>query len=852
MPPTSTQAIRPLIATKFQIPPASASHIARPRLTIDPNSRLTVISGAAGYGKTTAAAAWAREGNMPVAWLTLADGDESRFWEYCLAALQSLLETNSLERGETIEDTLAAAINHFAILDNPCALVIDNYQFIQGAAIHRQVTFLVENLPAQLHLVLVSRGAPPLPLARLRGLGQLQEISEIDLRFTRDEIESLFRQFALDVSDTLLSQIENCTRGWATGLALAAHALAGPNASLDDARRYIADYFLEEVLNSQPAEIAAFLLKTSTLESLSADSCRAVTDEVDNQAVLESLHRQQLFIEQLDEGRRSYRYQPLFRAFLRTALAYRWPEQVTSLHRRAADWYAANHQLPEAVNHALAAHNYALAADYAQQAAENMWSGGQILTLKRWLDSLPAELVESNAWLLLFRAWSIFLCTQHLYAAENTLEAVQRLMSPDMTGIVETIAAAFATRRDDAEAVIQHTQTAFETLDSSNLRWRAVALLNLGIAHILKGESGNANTTLSESVAISRICDSRMTEVMATYNLGRIQWLQGNLQQAAAHYQSAIRLGSSLQLPLAAGAYIGLGIIQYEWDNGDTAEANLRHGLDLCLQIGNVEAPLIGHLCLARLYRSRGDLEGALGHVQAAERLAAESGQPRSAKRVAAFKALLWLAQGNLGAARHWAEHHYWVESPLDARHESEYLVLARLLLADGRLDEAFALFDSLLSAANQTGRLRSMIEILLLEAVAHELSAKRAHALDTLERALSLAEPGGFVRLFVDEGEPARLLLGALPASPYTERLLEAFAEGRHTPIRLTERLSGREMEVLGLLARGLSNDQIAAHLTVAPSTIKTHVKSIYRKLDVNSRFEAVERARTLTLIAS
>jgi LuxR family maltose regulon positive regulatory protein len=841
-----------MITTKFQIPQASATGIARRRLgeMLGTNARLIVLSGPAGCGKTTAAADWARDADVRVAWLTLSETDEPRFWEYLLAALHPLLAEDAPENIASIEDTLTGLINSIAASDTACALVIDNYQFITDETIHRQMAFLVEHLPPIMRVVLVSRGTPPLPLARLRGLSQLQEIGESDLRFRRDEIVELFHAFELNVPDDTISQVEACTVGWATGLVLAAHSLGGPNPSLADAHRYIADYLLEEVLYRQSDETIAFLLKTSVLDSLSADGCRALTDETNSQAALETLYRQQVFIQQLDEGRSSYRYHPIFRGFLRTALAYRWPEQVTPLHRRAAEWYAASHRLPEAVNHALAAQDFPLAARYAQQAAETMWAGGQILTLKRWMDSLPADLVESNAWLLLFRAWSIFLCTHHLYAAENALEGVRRRMQPEMTGIVETIEAAFATRNDDPDAVIRHTQAAFEHLEPSNFRWRAVALLNLGIAHILKGESASANTALAESVAVSRACSGRLTEVLALCNLGRIQWLQGNLQQAAAHYQNAIRLGEGLQLPLAAGAYIGLGIVQYEWDNMEAAEANLRHGLELCRQIGNVESPLTGHLYLARLFRARDDMECALAHVQIAEQLAAESGQPRSARRVAAFRASLWLAQGNLGAARHWAEHTQWDEQPVESSRESEYLVLARVCLGDGRPEEALSILEPLLRAADTTGRLRSMVEILTLQALAYDAVGNRTDALEALYKALSLAEPGGFVRLFIDEGEPLRRLLRCVTSRPYVERLHEAFSDVQ--PIRLNERLSSREMEVLHLLARGLSNDEIAAVLTVAPSTIKTHVKSIYRKLDVSSRFEAVERARTLTLIAS
>jgi LuxR family maltose regulon positive regulatory protein len=850
MPQTSTRTARTLIATQFQIPHASATHVSRTRLgeMLDASVPLAVLSGPAGCGKTTAAAQWARDARLQVAWLTLSMGDEPRFWEYFLAALEPLLGGWHQEDAASVEDTLAALINHFSALDERCALVIDNYQFVTDETIHRQIGFLVEHLPSQMRLVLVSRGTPPLPLARLRGLGQLQEIGESDLRFRRAEIVALFHQFELEVPDEIIAQVETCTTGWATGLVLAAHSLGGTTASLTDARRYIADYLLEEVLNRQTDEAAAFLLKTAILDILSADVCRALTDEADSQSIVEMLYRQQIFIEQVDEGRREYRYHPIFRGFLRTAFSYRWPEQVASLHRRAADWFADNHRLPEAVNHALSAQDFPLAARYAQQAAETMWTGGQILTLKRWMDSLPPDLVESNAWLLLFRAWSVFLCTHHLYAAENALNGVRRLMSPEMTGIVETVAAAFATRNDDPEAVMRHTKQAFEQLEPSNFRWRAVALLNLGIAHILSGESETANAALSESVAVSRICGGHLTEVMATYNLGRVQWLQGKLHQAAAHYQNAIRLGDGLQLPLTAGGYIGLGIIQYEWDNCDAAEANLRHGLELCRQLGNIEAPLTGHLYLARLARNNEDMDSAFAHVQVAEQLAAESGQPRSARRVMAFRASLWLAQGNLEAARNWAEHNQWDEQPI--RRESEYLVLARICLADGRPHEAISILAPLLQAADTAGRVRSTVEMLIIQALAHEAAGRRTHALETLNKALSLAEPGGFIRLFVDEGEPLRRLLRSITSRPYVERLHEAFSDVQ--PIHINERLSSREMEVLHLLARGLSNDEIAAVLTVAPSTIKTHVKSIYRKLDVSSRFEAVERARNLTLIAS
>jgi LuxR family maltose regulon positive regulatory protein len=871
-----------LIMTKLRIPPFRSGLISRPELTqlleANVHRKLTLLSTPAGYGKTTLLSEWAAQTQYPTVWITLDDQDNltERFWTYFVIALQTIhpdigeTALNSLRSPNfsAIESMLTSLINELALTHETIVLVLDNYHLIHTPAIHTGITFLLEHLPAQLHPVIASRTTPPLPLARLRALGQLNGLYLNDLRFSLQEIKTLMNHVHdWDCTEADLQTLERRTEGWITGLTLALlHEFQDDHQLfISGNHRHLADYFAEEVFDKQPRWIQEFLLATAILDSFNAELCDAVTERNDSRNLLETLERENLFILPLDKARQQYRYHTLFGEFLRSRLTFYKPEDIQALHRRATNWYALHHQAAEAIQHSLAARDFERAAELAEASAENLWVNGQIITLRQWLEALPSDLLRSRARLCLFHAWSLFFSEHQLYAAETRIADVERLL-PDLDtpaevqGMLETIRAAFAVRREEAREAIILSQNALKQLPPDNLKWRSAATLSLGIGSLTMGDTETAHRTLSEATILSQMAEHPLNDVIATYNQGRVQLLQGHLSQAAIFFRRAIELAEKydLQLPIGGTARIGMGYLLYEWNNLDLAVESLQDGIQLSRQIGNVEAPLRGYIYLAQISSARQKPDEALDFLQLAEHLARRANQPTFIEQVEAYEARFWLAQGNLDAAGRWARRAQpMCETDPAFMREIKCLTLARIWIAQGDIDQSLQLLHSLIADAEGMGRTRSMIEILTLQSLAYEQQGNTEEALTNIRHVLSLAEPGGFIRIFVDEGKPMSTLLRHAASrgifTHYVSRLLSAFSDSGHfslaTSQPLIDPLSERELEVLRLIAQGLSNHEIATELFVAVSTVKTHVKSIYRKLNVGNRFEAIERVRDLSL---
>jgi LuxR family maltose regulon positive regulatory protein len=880
-----------LISTKLRIPSLRSKRVARPELItfLDDSvtRKLTLVNTPAGYGATTLLSDWAEQTSLSTAWLELEEQDNQpeRFWVYFITSLQSLHET----LGETalallhaqdtypIEHILTSLINDISLLPEVIVLILDNYHLISTPAIHSTMGFLLDHLPAQLHIMMASRTTPPLPLARLRGMGQLTELFANNLRFTYREIEALTNQiYNFGMSPAELQLLEERTEGWITGLQLIALSQHGHHeknlSSLNGSHRYIVDYFSEEIFDKQSQSTQDFLLYTSMLDSFNAELSRAVSDQPDSRNMLDMLERENVFLVALDEARQKYRYHRLFGEFLRSRLHIRIPEYPTHLHLRAAEWYRTNGFAGEAVSHSLAAQDYEQAAQLAEQSAEEMWMRGQIVTLLRWLVALPDELLRTRAKLCLFHAWALFFSENQLYAAEGRVQDAERVLASantadiayneaELRGMIATIRAAFAVRREEIEQGIELSNQALAMLPENRIQWRSAALLSLAISYVTAGNVVAASHALVECQTFSQMSGHHLNDVIATYNQGRLQILQGHLQQAAIFFRQVIELSDQyqLQLPMAGTAKIGLGYLLYEWNHLTTATSTLTEGIELCKALGNIEAPLRAYIILAQISRARQDAESAMGFMQMAEHLAHRANRPSFINWVEASQARLYLAQGNAEAAVRWGKRNTLDPNTLTSYiYESVYLNLSRIWIVHGKSQETEAILKLLLDEAEIKGRDKSVIEILILQALALQEQGDIETGIAILKRALALAEPGGFVRLFADEGKPMSILLRHAAsrgiAPHYVSRLLAAFDDSPHTILShhqpLIDPLSDRELEVLQLITQGLSNHQIATELFVAISTVKTHVKSIYRKLNVTGRFEAIERVRDLSLL--
>jgi LuxR family maltose regulon positive regulatory protein len=943
-----------LLVTKLYIPRASHKLVPRLRLTgrLDEGMqrKLTLVSAPAGFGKTTLLAEWLK-GRMPaprgqgglavsnyqstkVGWVSLDEGDNdpARFWTYFIAALETLhpgidegalglLQSSSRPPIETVLTTL---INAVATIPDDFALVLDDYHVIEAQPIHDGITFLLDHLPPQMHLVIACRSDPPLPLARLRGRGQLVELRAADLRFTPDEAATFLNQvMGLNLTAQHIAALEARTEGWIAGLQLAALSMQGREdtagfiAAFTGSQHYILDYLMEEVLQRQTEIIQAFLLQTSILERMTGPLCDAVMAQAisdlpwptrqpalaraspgpvsvpgrggpggrQSQAVLDYLEHANLFVVPLDERRKWYRYHGLFADFLRARLHQTQPDQVPELHRRASAWYEHNGHMTEAIDHALSAEDFERAAHLIEQAAEPILMRSEVATFLCWVEALPDEVVRARPRLYVYYAGLQLMGSRPLEAAETSLrEAMQADMADAVSGEVAVFQALIAAYQGKTRQSAEAAQRALELLPEDSLFLRSLVAGILGINYLYGGDIAAATHALDEAVRISQQAGNLMNTVLGLCHLAEISIMQGRLQEAKAIYDRALELAVDRQgrvQPIAGIAHIGLGNLFREWGDLERAARHFTQGIELAQKWG--EAGVItGYSGLARVKQAQGDVNGACAMIQMAQQLAAKfDAMEMDDKIVSVHQVHLWMAQGNLEAAARWVEERGFGRGVGSGELEEgrintcsllaaiEYITLAEVYIAQGRPGDALALCQLVLRVTETAGWTALAIEILALQTIAYQMQDDTDRAMATLERALALAEPGGFVRVFVGLGDPmARLLRQAAGqgiAPDYVRKLLAARGaemkdQGQRTAgeelssvassSSLIESLSERELEVLELIAAGCSNREIAEELVVAVSTVKSHINNIYRKLDVSSRTQAVARGRELNLV--
>jgi LuxR family maltose regulon positive regulatory protein len=898
----------PLLATKLHMPRPRAQLVDRAhlieRLQQGAERALTLVSAPAGFGKTTLLAQWLVESGMPAAWLSLGaeDNDPTRFLSYVIAALQALdaeIGTTALGMLRTPQPPSPEAV--LAVLVNDMVdrggrdfvLVLDDYHVITAEPIHRGIAFLLEHLPPQMHLVLATRADPPVSLTRLRAGGHLTEFRAADLRFGAAEASAFLRAvMGLDLPAEAIATLERRTEGWVAGLQLAALSLQGRTdvstflTTFTGSHRYVLDYLSEEVLARQPAPVQQFLLHTCILERLSGPLCDAVTGQEGSQAMLEALEKANLFVVALDDERRWYRYHHLFAEVLRSHLQQAEPLVVPELHRRASAWYELHGFIVEAVQHALAAPDVELAARLIEPIALHVTLHGQIYTVLGWLNALPEALVRTRPRLCVDYAL-LLTFTNQLEAAEASLEEAERGIQEGIPteqariimGYVFTIRGDIVQFSGDIPRAVSLAQQALALLPEAEVILRTGALATTIRAFLVSGDVTPATEhEVAAAVAFIRNSDNLFGIVSSLCLLARLHILQGRLHQAAATYAQMVRVVPRPEVLQTAFSslfyYFGLGDLLREWNDLEAAEQHLAQGMALIKETLTVEpfVALLGYTALARLQQARGNTREALAALDTLARLAQQRHFPPQLRTQGdAVRAQLELAQGNMAAAIRWADSSSLSagDNDLSYPREGDYLALARVRIAQARgdpasplLQEVQDLLDRLLKDAEVKARMSSVLEILVLRALALEVQGDRTSALSTLERALVLAEPEGYIRLFVDEGPPMQTLLRqALMRSAvswYVAILLSAFDE-QHAPDRpppsarlssLSEPLTERERDVLRLLLEGASNREIAHRLVLSVNTVKRYVYNICSKLGVQSRAQAIVRARALNLL--
>ncbi|MBN1995336.1 MAG: LuxR family transcriptional regulator [Anaerolineae bacterium] len=896
----------PILATKLYIPPPRPNVVLRPRLIERLNEglqrKLALISAPAGFGKTTLVSEWIAGCEVPAAWLSLdeSDNDPTRFLAYLVAALQTIEASvgegtlSALESPQPppIEAVLTSLLNEIAAIPGQIILVLDDYHLIEAQPIHNALSFLLQHLPPQMHLVIATREDPHLPLARLRARGQLTELRAADLRFTPAEAAEFLNQvMGLNLSAEDIAALETRTEGWIAGLQLAALSMQGHQdtagfiKSFTGSHHFVLDYLVEEVLHQQPESVQTFLLRTSILDRMCGPLCDAVLGKSEggrmqdekkthsepsscilqpSSFILEYLERSNLFLVPLDNERRWYRYHHLFGGFLRQRLGQSLiPEATAEYHIRASQWYEDNSLEIEAFHHAAAANDLERAERLIERGEMTLPSRSVVTPVLDWLASLPTTVLDARPSLWVKQA-TLSLVAGQTTGVEEKLQAAEAAIAKsgaadgqddktrNLLGQIATARATLALTRYQAETIMVQAHRAMEYLRPDNLTFRFTAMWTLGFAHYLQGDRAAAIRAYTEAISIGQASGDMFSIILATSALAEVQELENQLYQAAETYRRVLQLHGDYPQPNAGEDHLGLARILYEWNDLDGAKQHGQKSLQLTRQYDSViDRFIISEVFLARLKLTQGDVTGAAALLAEADQSVRQHNFVHRMPEVAAVQVLALLRQGNLTAAADLVEKH---ALPLSQ---------ARVHLAQGNPSAALAVLEPLRQQMENKGWQDELLKVMVLQAVALHAHGKQAQAAQVLGEALTLAEPGGFIRIFVDEGAPIAELLRRMKnedrgMKEYIHKLLAAFGKQKDihpsapSPQPLLEPLSEREIQVLRLIAAGLTNQEIAHRLYLSLNTVKVHTRNIYGKLGVHHRASAVAQARALGILPS
>jgi LuxR family maltose regulon positive regulatory protein len=899
----------PLITTKLYLPTPRPDYIHRPRLTEQLNTglsrKLTLISAPAGFGKTTLVSSWINQAERPVAWLSLdeSDNDLKRFLTYFIAALQTIENhigqgaLGALQSSETVnlETLLTSLINEMAESPEGVILVLDDYHVIEDHQIDQAVTFLLNHLPPQMHLVVSSRIDPSWPLARLRARGWMTEIRANDLRFTVDEATHFLNQsIEIEFAPEDITALGERTEGWIAGLQLAAISLQridSPNElsafihRFTGSDRYIQDYLADEVLSQCPEGTRDFLLQTAFLRRMCASLCDAVTGLNNGQSMLNELDAANLFIVPLDNERHWYRYHHLFADLLGHRLCQTYSELIPILHVRASEWFEKNNLPADSIHHAIAAKDFERVATLAERIWPIWNFGNQTHEWFEWVKYLPEVIIRSRP-VLSVAYGQILLISGELEAAEarfldaeQCLEQVLDLNNHpakmlvidqeqfrSLPGKIAMSRAFIAQVIGDIPGAIKYNQQALDLLPEEDHRSRGQISTLLGITYWTSGDLEKAHQTFSDGLAaIGNMLDT----IDGIFVLADIKMTLGRLEDALDIYKHVIQLANESEKTTHSGieyVYAGICEIYREQNNLEAA----RQAQTTSAKLGNeIEFPvwkIRWYIAEARLKEIQGDLDGAIDLLYEAERRDIRSPLP-DVRPVSALRARIWVKAGKVKKALKWSrDRGLSSDDTLSYLREYEHITLARIIRASYEIDkdnktiqDAIELLIRLLSAAEKGGRMGSVIEILILLALAHQAQGDPTTALIHLERALAYAKPEGYFRIFADEGpQMATLLKNAADRGiepDYTQKILSAIESFIQKDCSkpnqsLVTSLSDRELEVLQLIAQGLTNREISERLFLAVDTVKGHNRNVFSKLGVHNRTEAVARAREIGLL--
>ncbi len=893
-----------ILRTKLIAPEINPELIQRDHLIEKLNQglskRLTLISAPPGFGKTTLVSLWQStlaDRQIHSTWVSLDEGDNDPvcFLTYLITAFINLdigvgkgsLALLQSAQASSMKAVFQLLINEILIAPGEMVISLDDYHEIEDPTIHEGLAYLINNMPSSMHLVMISRVDPPIPLARLRATGQLTELHTVDLKFSREEIADYLNMVMdLGLLQADIINLEARTEGWIAGLQMAALSMeeqedkSGMIASLSGEDRFILDYMAEEVLNRQAQKVQTFLLETSILSRLTAKLCNSVTGRKDGSEMLRIIESANLFLLPLDNKRTWYRYYTLFAEYLRARLETFQPDKIAVLHRRASLWLEENGFISEAIDHAVSAADYDIAVILIERISDSALMVVGSTQVLDWMEALPGEIIRSHPRIYLLYAWMLLTSGQfeavelHLVDAEDIISSSNKDRYDAEQGIMlaelATLRANIACYRGDIQLSIQLSGEALEHLPEENSFQRSLIATNIAFYLNEKSDPRDkiaaATRLLTQAATAGDLFAALQSNnglAVQLYSMGRLHEAEKTFVQILQFAESEFELSDQSLASLLAQAFMGLGDIRREWNDLELAlhysEQSVNHA-----EKGQDDIALLNaYLIVARVRMARGETDIALEYQERAEiiwrKIARSPDMDWIITQGAGYTARLYLAQGNIDQAARWARGSALVISEdFDLRMLNSYITLARVRIAEGRFDDAVELLAWLRENLDQIGMVAALIEVLILQAKASEGLEHHDQALQGLEQALIFAEPGNYIRLFLDEGEVMERLLhnasveGIKP--DYVENLLKEFGGTVETTIAypqdLVEPLNEHELRVLRLLSAGLTNREISAELFVSVNTVKWHVKHIYNKLGVHNRTQASARATELGIL--
>jgi LuxR family maltose regulon positive regulatory protein len=903
---------QPILNTKIEIPPLGGDIITRERLIrqINENSdqKVLLISAAAGFGKTTLLSQWAKQKLKPVAWFSIDenDNDVSCFFNYIIRALQkwkpaigkTALNLLQVPQPPQVESILIILLNEIHQQHDKVTLILDDFHLISSARINQLMNFLIDHLPPMMQIIMSSRSDPNLPLARWISQNRLVEIRAAELSFTSEESDVLFNKtLGLGLTSEDIERLKSRTEGWVTGLQLAALSLKGyadRNGFIKQFHgdnRYIVDYLIEEVLHHQPEEVQTFLLQTAILNRLNGSLCDMVTDRQNSVGLLEQLEKQNMFMFPMDEGREWYRYHQLFKDVLIHRLQHNSDieDKLNELNQKAGEWYANHGFNDEAIDHFLNAKNYLRAAELLEITAEVKWLCGQQIKLLRWFKRFPQAYIIANPLLGTFFARELFMhghgdeAEQILNQAEKNLVTFKnkqivtctglKLTSEELRGRILVVRAVTSSYRGNFTGVILYAGEALELLHEKDLRWRNIAEITYALAN---SWAGFGNLTLAKKAFIEAQQSSEKIGDIYLYIFCGIciaasEVLQGESKKAVKTYSELLFKAEKLGMTnsgIVGAIYTALGSLYCELNEVKNGEKFLEKGLQLAKQGHDILMLASAQLNQLRFLFYTNSIQRALKLVDEMSASPQASLYPPWMKHVlSALSPWLWIKSGKLKQAIDWAkELGFPKQDEISMRHETEYVVLVRILIVQNEFDKAEQLIEYLMIDAQKGARFLTITELHVLKAIARYGQEDIKSAVKELSTALSFGESRGLFMFFVYEGELIAELIEVILdeimenktslypniSETYLKNLLMVIRTKRVKSYenKLEEPLSEREQEVMIYIAEGLTNNQIAEKLFISLNTVRTHTKKIYSKLGVHSRTQAIAKAKDIGLI--